>query len=207
MSEQMGIDVPEFQLSPARREWLRERGTLKVCETDNGGKMHVVEVSTGEINQVVDEDGTIIYFGADAAVRRERGMEAIEQTPAWVLRAIMQHAAGYFRTRDTAEWPETVWDVRYGIRQVLINNKVDDAVMPLSVRKDLVNNGSTLISRFLIREHPEYGETHFIGIRRPIVKGKDEDGQEQMLDGYGIDDYLFPELRDLTADTATEPSA
>ena len=39
------------------------------------------------------------------------------------------------------------------------------------------------------------------------MKGKDEDGQGQILDGYGIDDYLFPELRDLTADTATEPSA
>lgn len=214
MSERMGIDMPEFQLSPARREWLRVNGGMMEYKTADGRTAHYIETH-GPIGQVVDEDGTIIYYATDLAVRREVGMESIENTPAWVLRAVMQHAAGSYKNRDTAEWPETVWDVRYGIRQVLINNMVDDGVMPLKVRKDLVNHGSALISRFLIREHPEYGETHFIGIRRQAVKDAPEGEKpddmtiaewKKEFAQYGIDDYLFPELRDMTADAVTAPS-
>ena len=215
MSELMGIDMPEFQLTPARREWLRDHGGIRKYKTNSGKTAYYIEGDPGKVGQVVDDDGTIIYYGTDIAVLRERGMEAIEATPAWVLRAIMQHAAGTFRNRDTAVWPETVWDVKLSIKQVFINNLVDDSVMPLSVRKDLANYGSPLVSRFLIRENPEYGETHFIGIRRSAVKNVPQDDRpedmtvaewKKQFANYGIDDYLFPELRDMTADAVTAPS-
>lgn len=227
MSEQMGIDVPEFQLAPDRREYLRKFGRL-VESVDKAGKKTYSTVPFSGILR--DEDGTTIYLGIDEVVRRERGMEVIEQTPAWILRAIMQHAKGSFSRRGSAVWPDTVWSVQHGIREVLSMNKIDDEAMPLSLRKSLVNDAAPLISRFLIRLHPEYGTTHFIGIRRRLVKKpkkpKKFDGLDQMdldMDEWVevdecdviddetsarcLDDYLFPELRGLTANATTAPGA
>lgn len=215
MNEPMGIDMPEFQLSPDRREYLRKYGTLIESINDAGKKVYSKPLQPSTI---VDDDGTIIYLGENEAVRREREMCVIEQTPQWILRAIMQHAKGTYTMRDTAVWPDTVWSVKAAIRNVLSMNKVDDDTMPLKLRKLLVNDASTLISRFIVRENPEYGETHFIIIRRPSVKmANDESDPDQMeLDiverkkenvTYCLDDYLFPELKGLTADAVTAPGA
>lgn len=213
MSEPLGIDMPEFQLRPDRREYLREHGTRIESINKAGKKVYSKPLQPSTI---VDEDGTIIYLGTDEVVRRERGMQVIEQTPQWILRAIMQHAKGSFAARDHSVWPETAWSVLYAVRTVLILNRVTDDVMPLKHRKMLLNEASPLISRFLIRENPEYGETHFIGIRRPTVKRtEDEDDPDQMELGiverkkeivtFCLDDYLFPELKGLTADAVTAP--
>ena len=211
MSEPMGIDMPEFQLEQSRREYLREYGAVIESVNKAGEKTYSATVPQ---TQLIDEDGTIIYVGTSEVVRRERGMSTIEQTPQWVLRAIMQHARGSYLMRDANVWPETKWDVSYGIKQVFALNKIGDDVMPLNLRKALLNYGAPLISRFLIRENPEYAETHFIGIRRRQVKKLDKDDAEQssISDvksgeqfGYTLDDYLFPELRDLTANTVTAP--
>lgn len=212
MSELFGIDMPEFQLRADRREYLRNHGTLIESINEAGKKVYSKPLQPSTI---VDDDGTIIYLGEDEVVRRERGMSVIEQTPQWVLRAIMQHARGNFVARDYNVWPETVWNVQYGIRSVLTMNKINDDVMPLKLRKMLLNDASPLISRFLIRENPEYGETHFIVIRRPSIKKAPDDDPDQMeLDiverkkevvTYCLDDYLFPELKGLTADAVTAP--
>jgi len=212
MSEPLGIDMPEFQLRKDRREYLRKHGTLIESVNDAGKKVYTKPLVPSTI---IDEDGTIIYLGVDEVVRREQGMQVIEQTPQWILRAIMQHAKGSFAQRDSAVWPETAWNVQYGIRQVLNMNKVDDDVMPLRLRKALLNDASPLISRFLIRENPEYGEKHFIGIRRRLVKRADgPDPNQTELDvadtkakalRYCLDDYLFPELKGLTTDAVTAP--
>lgn len=215
MSEPMGIDMPEFQLREDRREYLRKHGTL--IESVNKAGIKVQEKKV-EPSVVIDDDGTIIYYGMEEVVRREKAMCVIEQTPQWILRAIMQHAKGNFAARDRNVWPETVWSAQHGIRQVLIINKVDDEVMPLNLRKLLVNECGPLIGRFLIRLNPEYGATHFIGIkRRPIkIANTDYDPNQMELDiverkkekapTYCLDDYLFPELRGLTADAVTAPS-
>lgn len=216
MSEPLGIDMPEFQLAPDRREYLRKRGTL-IEGKDKAGNTTYATPST-PMTSIVD-DGVIIYFGVDEAVRRERGMCIIEQTPQWILRAIMQHAKGSYQRRDTSIWPENVWSVQFAIRQVFLMNKVDDDVMPLNLRKGLLNDAAPLISRFLIRENPEYGETHFIGIRRHVIKQVEEtddpdqmtipivDRKKEKAPLYTLDDYLFPELRELTADAVTAPGA
>lgn len=216
MGEPLGIDMPEFQLAPDRREYLRKHGTL-IESKDKAGNTTYATSSAETV--LIDDDGTLIYFGVDEAVRRERGMCIIEQTPQWILRAIMQHAKGSFQHRDTSSWPETVWSVSYAIRQVLVMNKVDDDVMPLNLRKGLLNDAAPLISRFLIRENPEYGETHFIGIRRRAIKQVEEtddpdqmtipivDRKKEKAPLYTLDDYLFPELRGLTADAVTAPGA
>lgn len=210
MNELFGIDMPEFQLSPDRRAYLREHGTLTEGVNKAGQKTFETKV---ESSMVIDDDGILIYFGQPEVVRRERGMRAIEQTPQWVLRAIMQNAKGAYAIRDRVVWPETVWNAKHGIRQVLIMNSIGDDVMPLSLRKVLLNDGATMISRFLIRENPEYGETHFINIRRRAVKtAGDEQMELDIIDrkktkvpNYGLDDYLFPELRGLMADAITAP--
>lgn len=213
MIDSYGIDMPEFQLRPDRREYLRKHGTLIEDVNEQGRKVYSKPLVPSTIR---DEDGTFIYLGVDEVVRRERGMCVIEQTPQWILRAIMQHAKGSFATREHNVWPETVWNVQFGIRQVFAMNKIDDDAMPLKLRKMLINEASPLISRFLIRENPEYGETHFIGIRRPSVKRVEEtdDPYQMELDivdrkkeqtFYTLDDYLFPELKGLTADAVTAP--
>ena len=212
MSEPMGIDMPEFQLRKDRREYLREHGTLAE-RVNKAGKMVYEKPLTP--TSIIDDDGTIIYLGSDEVCRREKGMCTIEQTPQWILRAIMQHARGYFNQRDSAVWPESVWNVQYGIRSVFSLNKVDDNVMPLKLRKMLMNEGAPLISRFLIRENPEYGETHFIGIRRHPIKQIDEtedfeqlsivEAKKEKIPLCTLDDYLFPELRHLTANAITAP--
>lgn len=214
MSEPLGIDMPEFQLSEDRREYLRKHGTL-IEEVNAAGKKTYSKPP--QPSTIIDDDGAIIYLGEDEVVRRERGMCVIEQTPQWILRAIMQHAKGSYARRDKAVWPETVWTADYGIKQVFIMNKIDDDVMPLKLRKALLNYGAPLISRFLIRLNPEYAETHFIGIRRrPIKTAEDDYDPDQMeLDivdrkkekapAYCLDDYLFPKLKDLTADAVTAP--
>lgn len=204
MSELLGIDMPEFQLESVRRDYLREHGTLTETMTKAGTKRFETEIKPAV---VVDDDGVIIYYGVDEAVRRERGMCAIEQTPQWVLKAIKQHARGSFKNRDNAFWPSTKWEVGYAIREVFSMNMVDDDVMSLKLRKALLNYGAPLISRFLIRENPEYAEEHFIGIRRYVNKKANKDQKELDFAGptYGLDDYLFPELRWLTADAITAP--
>lgn len=213
MSEPLGIDMPEFQLRQDRREYLRKHGTLIESINEAGKKVYEKPLQPSSI---VDDDGTIIYLGEDEVVRRERAMCVIEQTPQWILRAIMQHAKGSYAVRDTAVWPENVWNVQYGIRQVFNMNKVDDDAMPLKLRKMLLNEASPLISRFLIRANPEYGETHFIGIRRPSIKKVDDESDPDQMEldiverkkektTYCLDDYLFPELKGLTADAVTAP--
>lgn len=213
MSELYGIDMPEFQLSPDRREYLRAHGTLIESVNEAGKKVYSKPM---QLNTIVDEDGTIIYLGEDEVVRRERGMAVIEQTPQWILRAIMQHAKGSYAARNHNVWPETVWNAQYGIRQVFIMNKINDEAMPLQLRKRLLNDGAPLISRFLIRQNLEYGETHFIGIRRPPVKKAEPDSDPDQMEmdiadrkkelvTYCLDDYLFPELKGLTADAVTAP--
>lgn len=211
MNELMGIDMPEFQLAKDRREYLRKYGTLVKSKNEQGKTTHTKVIAP---SQFVDTDGTLIYIGQDEVVRRENGMQAIEQTPQWVLRAVMQHARGSFLNREHVVWPETKWEVGYAIRYVLSTNKIDDTVMPLGLRKALLNYSSPLISRFLIRANPEYGETHFIGIRRRLVKSvdHDEDGSQMSIVDlkkeqcvYTLDDYLFPELRNVTADAVTAP--
>ena len=202
MNDLMGIDMPEFQLSPEKRAYLREHGTLAEGVDKAGNKTFETVI---EPAQVIDDDGTIIYYGVDEAVRRERGMCAIEKTPQWVLRAIMQHAKGAYAKRENAVWPATKWEVRNGILRVFEINMIDDDVMPLKLRKALANYGAPLVSRFLIRENPEYAETHFIGIRRRALRSSDEDQEGLDLPNYGLDDYLFPELRDMTADAVTAP--
>ena len=210
MSEPLGIDMPEFQLAADRRAYLRKYGTLIESKNEAGKTVFTKPIAP---SQLVDSDGTIIYVGQDEVVSRESGMCSIEQTPQWVLRAIMQHAKGSYANRDRAVWPETVWNVQYGIRQVFIMNKIDDDVMPLWLRKALLNFGSPMISRFLVRENPEYGETHFIGIRRRLFKESEggDDAQMSIVDlkkgqcTYTLDDYLFPELRKITADAVTAP--
>lgn len=204
MSELLGIDMPEFQLESFRRDYLREHGTLAETTNKAGKKTH--ETAILPDREVVD-DGVIIYYGIDEAVRRERGMCAIEQTPQWVLQAIMQHARGSYKNRENAVWPETKWEVGYAIKQVYLMNMVDDDVMPLKLRKALLNYGAPLVSRFLIRENPEYATSHFIGIRRRAPKKAE--GEQMTLDvpDYGLDDYLFPELRTLTATVVTAPEA
>jgi len=213
MIDLFGIDMPEFQLRPDRREWLREHGT-RIESVNKAGKK--VFDKPLQPSTIVDDDGTIIYLGEDEVVRRERGMCVIEQTPQWILSAIMQHAKGSFAARKYNVWPETVWNVQYGIRQVFAMNKVNDEAMPLKLRKMLLNDASPLISRFLIRENPEYGETHFIGIRRPSVKKAEDDSDPDQMElditdrkkalvTYSLDDYLFPELRGMTADAVTAP--
>ncbi len=215
MNELMGIDMPEFQLLEDRREYLRKHGTLIESFNEAGKKVYTKPLQPSTI---VDDDGTIIYLGEDEVVRRERGMCTIEATPQWILRAIMQHAKGSFAAREHNVWPETTWNAQYGIRQVFIMNKVDDDVMPLKLRKMLLNDASPLISRFLIRANPEYAETHFIGIRRPSIKKAETDGDPDQMEldivdrkkeqlTYCLDDYLFPELRGLTADAVTAPGA
>ena len=219
MSEPLGIDMPEFQLQESKRAYLREHGTLIEGVNDAGKKVYVTPLQPSTL---VDEDGTIIYLGEGEVVRRNQGMCVIEQTPQWILRAIMQHAKGSYTRRDSAIWPETVWNVQHGIRDVFIMNKVDDEVMPLKLRKMLLNEGAPLISRFLIRENPEYGETHFIGIRRPAIKKADDIDAELCLSdsdldtvgrkkaraacAFCLDDYLFPELREIAANAVTAPS-
>jgi len=211
MSEPLGIDMPEFQLQEEKREYLRTHGTLIESVNESGRKVFLTPLQPSSI---VDEDGTIIYLGKDEVVRRNQGMCVIEQTPQWILRAIMQHAKGSYAQRDNAVWPETVWNVQYGIRQVFNMNKVDDDAMPLHLRKALLNEAAPLISRFLIRANPEYGETHFIGIRRPPIKRPDDDQTDlDIIDRkklnaptYCLDDYLFPELKGLVADAVTAPS-
>lgn len=213
MNEPMGIDMPEFQLSPDRRKYLREHGTIIESVNEAGKK---VLTKPMQPSTIVDDDGTIIYLGEDEVVRRERGMCVIEQTPQWILRAIMQHAKGSFAARKYNVWPETVWNVQYGIRQVFAMNKIDDDAMPLKLRKMLLNDASPLISRFLIRGNPEYGDTHFIGIRRPSIKRVEDDSDPDQMElniadrkkelvTYCLDDYLFPELKGLTADAVTAP--
>lgn len=217
MTESYGIDMPEFQLLPDRREYLRKHGTLIESINEAGKKVYSKPLQPSTI---VDDDGTIIYLGEDEVVRRERGMCVIEQTPQWILRAIMQNAKGNYAARGISVWPETVWNVQYGIRQVFNMLKVDDDAMPLKLRKMLLNDAGPLISRFLIRENPEYGETHFIGIRRRLIKGDekeiDADKNQMELDipsekvvavARCLDDYLFPELRGLTTDAVTAPGA
>ena len=78
MNEPMGIDMPEFQLSPDRREYLRKYGTLIESVNDAGKKVYSKPLQPSTI---VDEDGTIIYLGENEAVRREREMCVIERTP------------------------------------------------------------------------------------------------------------------------------
>lgn len=213
MTDLLGISMPEFQLRADRREYLRKHGTLIEGTNSAGKKVYSKRLQPSTI---VDDDGTIIYLGEDEIVRRERGMCVIEQTPQWILRAIMQHAKGSFAVREHNVWPETTWNVQFGIRSVLIMNKVDDDVMPLKLRKMLLNEASPLISRFLVRNNPEYGKTHFIGIRRPSIKKAETDGDPDQMEldivdrkkelvTYCLDDYLFPELRGLTADAVTAP--
>lgn len=218
MSEEMGIHMSEFQLAPDRREYLRKYGRL-VESVDKAGKKTYSTVPFSGVLR--DDDGTTIYLGIDEVVRRERGMEVIEQTPAWVLRAIMQHARGSYARRGSAVWPDTVWSVQHAIREVFSMNKIDDEAMPLSLRKALVNDAAPLIARFLIRLHPEYGETHFIGIRRRLAKKPKKTKYTEELDQMDLDmdewvevgeasprcldDYLFPELSGLTANATTAP--
>lgn len=217
MSESLGIDMPEFQLRADRREYLREHGTLIETVNEAGKKIYAKPLQPSTI---VDDDGTIIYLGVDEVVRRERAMCVIEQTPQWILRAIMQNAKGNYAAREISVWPETVWNVQYGIRQVFIMLKLDDDVMPLRMRKMLLNEAGPLISRFLIRENPEYGRTHFIGIRRRLIKGdkKESEAERNQMEldipsdkkvtvKRCLDDYLFPELRGLTTDAVTAPGA
>ena len=204
--EMMGVDYPPFQLDAERREWLRKHGTITDGE---------ISVEPGETQGEILDGDTICYYGMDEAVRRERGMRAIESTPAWVCESIVNHARAKYAQRETAIWPDTVWDVKSGIKAVLSMNRVDDEIMPLEDRKALLNYGAPLISRFLIRENPEYGETHFIGIRRRKSDVPDSVRAESENPSYGggaprgyvLDDYLFPELRDITADTETAPFA
>ena len=210
MSELLGIDMPEFQLEKSRRDYLREHGTLVESRNKAGMKRFDTKIMP---DTTIDDDGVLIYYGIPEAMRRERGMCAIEQTPQWVLRAIMQHARGSYLKRDTAIWPMTKWDVKHAIWRVYEMNMVDDDVMPEKLRKALYNYGAPLVSRFLIREHPEYAETHFIGIHRRAIKSTDDDQPElDIIDrkklnapNYGLDDYLFPELRELTTDAVTAP--
>lgn len=204
--DEKGIDYPPFKLDPERRKWLQKHGTI-----ENGEIVVGADETPGEI---IDGDA-ICYYGMDEAVSREKGMEAIEATPTWVLKAIESHVRGKYLQRDTAIWPDTVWDVKNGIKQVFSMNHIDDETMPLSDRKALLNYGAPLVSRFLIRENPEYGETHFIGIRRRKSELPPERLAEFENPSYGesknrwyvLDDYLFPELRDATIDTVTAPYA
>jgi hypothetical protein len=202
--ETMGADYPPFQLDPERREWLCKHGTVTNGE---------IVIEPGETQGEVVDGDVICYYGMDEAVSREKGMKAIEATPAWVLKAIESHVRGKYAQRETAIWPDTVWDVRNGIKSVLSMNHVDDEIMPLKDRKALLNYGAPLVSRFLIREETEYGETHFIGIRRRKSELPHDKLAEMENPSYGaaknrwyvLDDYLFPELRDMTADTITSP--
>lgn len=214
MSELMGIDMPEFQLPADRREYLREHGTLIEEVGPDGKKRYSTPLLPSTI---VDDDGTTIYLGVDEVVRRENAMRVIEQTPAWILRAIMQDAKANYAARDVSVWPQTAWSAQYGIRHVFEMLRVDDDVMPVNLRKQLYNNCGPLIGRFLIRAHPEYAETHFIGIKRRVVKDTEQtDDPDQMeLDivdrkkeqvTYCLDDYLFPELKGLTANAVTAPA-
>lgn len=215
MGEPLGIDMPEFQLAPDRREYLRKHGTLIVGKDKAGNKTYS---ATNVETSVIDDDGTIIYYGTSEANRRENDMRAIEQTPQWILRTLMRLADDSFRHREEREWPETVFITPDRLREVLVMNKVNDDVMPLKLRKRLVQS-APMISRFLIREHPEYGETHFIGIRRRAIKQAEEtddpdqmtipivDRKKEKAPLYTLDDYLFPELRGLTADAVTAPGA
>lgn len=202
--EMMGVDYPPFQLDADRREWLRKHGTITDGE---------ISVEPGETQGEILDGNTICYYGMDEAVRREKGMRAIEATPAWVLKAIESHVRGKYAQRDTAIWPDTVWDVKNGIKSVLSMNHIDDEIMPLSIRKALLNYGAPLVSRFLVRENMEYGETHFIGLRRRKCELPPKRLAETESPSYGdhknkwyvLDDYLFPELREETADTMTAP--
>ena len=202
--DEKGVDYPPFQLDPDRREWLRRHGTITDGE---------IEIAPDEEQGMIADGDTICYYGMDEAVRREKGMRAIEETPTWVLKAIESHVRGKYAQRDTAIWPDTVWDVKNGIKSVLSMNHVDDEAMPLSSRKALLNYGAPLVSRFLVRENMEYGEAHFIGIRRRKSELPHDKLAEMENPSYGaaknrwyvLDDYLFPELRDMTADTTTAP--
>lgn len=202
--DEKGVDYPPFQLDAERREWLRSHGTIVDGE---------ITIANDEVQGEVIDDGVICYYGMDEAVSREKGMRAIEATPTWVLKAIESLVRGKYSQRDTAIWPDTVWDVKSGIKQVFSMNHVDDDAMPLKDRKALINYGSPLVSRFLIRENPEYGDTHFIGIRRRKSEIPPEKMAELENPSYGenkdrwyvLDDYLFPELRDMTADMVTAP--
>lgn len=216
MGEPLGIDMPEFQLAPDRREYLRKHGTLIESKDKAGNTAYATSSAS---TTIVDDDGVLIYFGVDEAVRRERGMCVIEQTPQWILRAIMQHARGSYNNRENATYPDTIWTVDFGIRQVLIMNKIGDDGELLKIKKGLLSDAKPLISRFLIRENPEYGKTHFIGIRRRAIKQVEEtddpdqmtipivDRKKEKVPLYTLDDYLFPELRGLTADAVTAPGA
>lgn len=187
-----GIGYEPFKLDPERREWLRDHGTVENGEILVGGDgLDVYQTEDGE---------AICYYGMEEAVRREKGMEAIEATPTWILKCIEKHARGNYQQRNDRVWPATKWDVQMGIKDVLSMNYVTDEDMPLRVRKRLVNFGAPLISRFLIRENPEYGETHFIGIRR-----RQMNHSEKGVTTRSLDDYLFPELSDITPDTMTAP--
>ncbi len=202
--DEKGSDYEPFKLDTERREWLRKHGTVTNGE---------ITVSAGEKLGEIDDNGTICYYGMDEAIRREKGMRAIEETPIWVLKAIESHVKGMYKQRDTAIWPDTIWDVKNGIKSVFSINRIDDETMPLKDRKALLNYGSALISRFLIRENPEYGETHFIGIRRRkeelpperLAEFENPSYGENRRRWYVLDDYLFPELRDTAMDTVTAP--
>lgn len=208
-NDDFGIGYEPFRLDPERREWLRVHGTVENGEITVGGD--------GSDIDCIDDGGVICYYGMEEAVRRERGMEAIEATPTWVLKCIENHAQGNYERRDVNVWPATKWDVQLGIKDVFMKNYVTDDDMPLKDRRKLVNFGAPLISRFLIRENPEYGETHFIGIRRRQKRREEARDAMESMDGaqdepaqksttiYTLDDYLFPELRDMTPDTVTAP--
>ena len=208
-NDEYGIGYEPFKLDPERREWLKVHGTVEDGEITVGGDGFDVDS--------IDDGGVICYYGMEEAVRREKGMEAIEATPTWILKCIENHARGNYQQRDGRVWPDTKWDVQIGIKHVFSSNYVTDDDMPLRDRKKLVNFGAPLISRFLIRENPEYGETHFIGIRRRQKRyeemagshkstGEELDDTEQKQQAiYTLDDYLFPELRDMTPDTITAP--
>ena len=208
-NDDYGIGYAPFMLDPERREWLRVHGTVTDGEITVGGD--------GLEFDRIDDGDVIYYYGMDEAVRREKGMEVIEATPTWILKCIENHARGNYQQRDGRVWPDTNWDVKIGIKHVFSSNYVTDDDMPLKDRKNLVNYGAPLISRFLLRENPEYGETHFIGIRRRQKRQEEiQDALESMggeLDEtapkvpvtYTLDDYLFPELSNMTPDTAMVP--
>lgn len=183
-----GIGYEPFKLDPERREWLRDHGTVADGEI-------LVDGNGFNVGETVDGEA-IFYYGMEEAVRREKGMEAIEATPTWILKCIEKHARGNYQQRNDRVWPATKWDVQMGIKDVLSMNYVTDDDMPLKDRKKLVNFGAPLISRFLIRENPEYGETHFIGIRRRTKRHSED---------RSLDDYLFPELSGMTPETVTAP--
>lgn len=194
---EFGNSYEPFMLAPERREWLRKHGTIENGEMMVGGD--------GLDIDCINDGDVICYYGIDEAVRREKGMEAIEATPTWILKCIEKHARGNYQQRNDKVWPDTKWDVQIGIKHVFSMNYVTDEDMPLKDRKNLVNFGAPLISRFLIRENPEYGETHFIGIRRRKNSQKElaDKFERKTATAYTLDDYLFPELRDMTPDTVT----